>query len=310
MDRAAYHRSIFLDRRISPASDVASKAPVAPLVAELGSRAFPSPAYLFHIAHCGSTLLARALDDPAGPLVLREPMALRQLGVAAANGGADPGAVRLAAALYGRRSGAGTTLVKANVPVNWLIPDLLTLAPETPAILLYYPLETYLTAILRSGNHRGWVRFVTGELRPGVEAMAGPIAGLADAELAATLWLAQMRLYADVLARFPKTASLDADTLFDDPAAVLTAANRLLGRVDDPAAVAATVAGPIFSTYSKNPSVAFDNAARLAMRAATQQEVAAELAAAQRFLAQRLPSFPVPERLARPLAGQAPSLLG
>ena len=41
------------------------------------------------------------------------------------------------------------------------------------------------------------------------------------------------------------------------------------------------VAGPLFSTYSKNPEVPFDNAARLARRDALERSLAAELDQAQ-----------------------------
>ncbi len=309
MDRAAYHRSIFLDRRISPAADGELRRPVAELVAALGKQPLEPPGWIFHIAHCGSTLLARALDRPDGPLVLREPLALRQIGVAAAQGDALGPALRLAVALYGRADG-GRTAVKANVPVNFAAHALLAVAPEAPAILLYYPLEAYLLAILRSDNHRGWVRFITGELRPGIERWAGSLAALSDAELAAVLWLAQLRIYADLLARFPGARSLSADTLFDRPAETLAAAAALFGRADDPAWVAATVAGPVFATYSKNPGVAFDNATRLAMKARTAAALAGDLAAARRLIAARGREFPLPDALDRPLTGATVALLG
>src|SRR3954471_24465429 len=77
MDRAAYHRSIFLDRRISPAANGSMRVPVSALTGR--AEAAAPLGWVFHVAHCGSPLLARALDDPAANLVLREPLALRQL---------------------------------------------------------------------------------------------------------------------------------------------------------------------------------------------------------------------------------------
>src|SRR5688500_13065439 len=96
MDRAAYHRSIFLDGRISPAANQTMKIPVGALIDP--ARKPRTTGWIFHVAHCGSTLLARALDRPSGNLVLREPLALRQLALA-------PDAQRLAltAAMLSKR---------------------------------------------------------------------------------------------------------------------------------------------------------------------------------------------------------------
>ncbi len=299
MDRAAYHRSIFLDARISPASETAEMVPARDLPQPATVRA---PGWIFHVAHCGSTLLARALDDPGGEIVLREPLALRQLAVAGANGAPDPARLRSAAALYGRGYGDGGArpLVKANVPVNFIALDLLALDPAAPAILLHFPLAAYLAAILRGPNHRGWVRHISAELRPALELWAGP-AGDSDADLAARLWLAQHRVHAAALARFPNTRSLDAETLFARPRATVAAAHALFGRPVTDAALDAIVAGPLFATYSKQPGVAFDNNARLVRHAASAAALAPEITAAQRWVAARAADFPAAERLDKAL---------
>src|SRR5690349_292551 len=212
MDREAYRRSIFLDRRIQPAGP-AMQLPVAALTAALDAAApaATGPGWIFHIAHCGSTLLARALDLPARSLVLREPLALRQLAVdRTLSPSARQDRLRLAAALFGRRYRAeAPAIVKANVPVNFIAAEIMALAPAAPAIFLYFPLRPYLLAILRSEGHRTWVRNVTTQLQPAITAVAGDIAGLDIAERAAALWLAQLRLYAGMIAAFPNARSLD-----------------------------------------------------------------------------------------------------
>ena len=81
MDRAAYHRSIFLDTRISPASSRSMKLPVSALTGH--SAKGQATGWIFHVAHCGSTLLARALEAAESKIVLRGPFALRPLGVGA-----------------------------------------------------------------------------------------------------------------------------------------------------------------------------------------------------------------------------------
>jgi hypothetical protein len=298
MDRAAYQRSIFLDRRISPASETAFELPLAPLI-EWHARQRPVQpriGWIFHIAHCGSTLLARALDRRHHSLVLREPLALRQLALERMAG--DP-RLPLATAFLGRRYRAeAPTIVKANVPVNVIAGELLALAPEAPAIFLYFPLRTYLLAILRSEGHRGWVMNVTSQL-PGAPAGADVV------ERAAWLWLTQMQLYDAALTRFPGARSLHAEELFGAPRAVLDAAAAHFGMEIAAPELDAIVEGPLFTTYSKGPDQAFDNAMRLTQQAEAAARLGSELDRARRWAEQRT----VPARLGRPLAGASPDLL-
>jgi hypothetical protein len=299
MDRAAYHRSIFLDRRISVARDAAFEVSLAPLIAwrEEHQPRPPRTGWVFHIAHCGSTLLARALDLPDKSLVLREPLALRQLGVQRTS---DDPRLPLAAAFLGRRYQAGApAIVKANVPVNFIAAKLLALAPEAPAIFLYFPLRTYLLAILRSEGHCGWVMNVTSQL-PGAPTGGDVV------ERAAWLWLTQMQLYDAALARFPGARSLHAEELFGAPRTVLEAAAAHFGMEVEASELDAIVNGPLFATYSKGPGQPFDNAARLAQQAEAATRLGAELERARVWAAQRA----VPARLASPLAGESPDLLG
>ncbi|MEO7692065.1 MAG: hypothetical protein ABIS51_22460 [Sphingomonas sp.] len=274
MDRAAYHQSIFLDGRIIPAADQTMALPVAALT---GQRRAPAPtAWIFHMAHCGSTLLARALDDPAASLVLREPMALRQTALRP-----DTDRLALVLAMVGKRYRAvAPTLVKANVPVNFLLPRLTQADAGARAILLYLPLRAYLLAILRSDNHRTWLRNVTRQLA----AHLGDLSSLADGERAAALWLAQIQAFTRALETMPNARALDAETFFTDPLAVLKPAARHFGLpIEDPV-LEATVGGPLFTTYSKNPALAFDNAARIARRAEVERTIAPELAAAESWV--------------------------
>jgi hypothetical protein len=270
MDRAAYHRSIFLDARIQPPSEEVMQIPAAALAGRAGR---PAPtAWIFHVAHCGSTLLARALDTPGASLVLREPLALRQLALA-------PDAARLEvvlAMLSKRYRADAPTLVKANVPVNFLLPELARIEPEVSALFLYLDLPDYLLAILRNDGHRQWLRNVTGNLARHLP----DLAGRPDAERAAALWAAQMRAFAAAMTSWPAARSLDAEAFFAEPARYVALAAIQLGVPLSAAQIEAIVAGPLFATYSKNPELAFDNAARLARRRELEESLKPEIAQA------------------------------
>lgn len=274
MDREAYHRSIFLDGRISPAANQRMQVPAGALVDP--ARRPAATGWIFHVAHCGSTLLARALDRPSANLVLREPFALRQLAFHP-----DPGRLALTAAMLSKRyCGDLPTIVKANVPVNFLLPGLAALDARANAIFLYATLRDYVLAILRSDNHRDWLRRVTTDLR----AYLGDLSNLSDAERCAALWLAQMRAFTDAIAVMPNARALDCEMFFAEPGPVLGAAAAHLGVPMSEAQIGETVEGPLFATYSKNPEQPFDNEARLERRSALEGPLAEELAEARRWV--------------------------
>jgi hypothetical protein len=274
MDRAAYRRSIFLDRRISSASDSSARVPVKALGSS--SAALPT-GWIFHVAHCGSTLLARGLDElSSSNLVLREPLALRQLALSP-----DPERLKLALKLLSKRyPGTGATVIKANVPVNFLLDAIVDEDSSAPAILLYCGLTDYLLAILRSANHRAWLRNVTSQLKSAL----GDLSNLPDAELCAALWLAQMQRFAATIKRMPNARSLDAEHFFGNPHEALGAAAGHFGIETNQAAIEEVVSGPLFATYSKNPTQPFDNNARVERREALLVEISDELIAGQDWI--------------------------
>jgi hypothetical protein len=274
MDRAAYRRSIFLDGRISPAGNGSMRLPLGAFAASI-----PPPAptgWIFHVAHCGSTLLARALDRADANLVLREPLALRQVAVAP-----EDWRLALVAAMISKRYRADApTIVKANVPVNFLLPRISARAPGARAIFLHLGLRDYLLAILRDENHRAWLRRVTAELA----AFLAGIDELGDAERAASLWLAQMRAFAAAIENMPNARSLDAEAFFADPRHHLQLAAEHLEAAMPPEEIDALVEGPLFATYSKNPEVRFDNEARVARRREAERSMGKDLDLAQRWI--------------------------
>ena len=267
MDRAAYHRSIFLDRRIQAAgadetSGPLENAPVQPT------------AFIFHLAHCGSTLLARALDRLDGNLVLREPLALRQ---AALDGGIALD--RVLGSLSRRYRPGLMTLIKANVPVNFILPRLIAAVPDMRALFLHMPLEKWLAAVLRSPQHRNWVHQVSAAV--GLPPLPD------DSAAAGQLWLAQTDTFRAAMASLPASVSLDAVDFFDRPGRALLSSAAALGvemTEDESAQIAG---GPLFTHDAKRPAYAFDNAARKRREIGTRTAIAGEIATAKKWIEAR-----------------------
>lgn len=283
MDREAFRRSIFLDRRVQPADPfVHGVARPAVDRAFDGRTAFPS-GWIFHVAHCGSTLLANLLDQPDVSLVLREPPTLRQLGIERASSGAEDfqAGLRLARALTTRRFNADEqAVIKANVPVNFILPDLQGLISGEPAIALYLDWQDYLVAILRSEGHRQWVVRITQQLGPLISARLDEPIPDTLAGRAAALWLAQMVIFAELLNANPAAAALNANDLFARPLDVAKQCATHMGLVNfDPVRNA-----PLIRQYSKNPKQAFTNEERQKRFLDDQTRLAGELDIAERWL--------------------------
>lgn len=147
----------FLDERALQPHVEAYWAPM-PLVAPGStSGTGAAPDFIFHIGHCGSTLLSRLLHSWPELQVLREPLALRDI-ANSADADASPLATgdreHILRWLLARWSAPQRphqrVLVKATSTCNALIEPILGLCPDVRAILLDAPLETYLATIFKS----------------------------------------------------------------------------------------------------------------------------------------------------------------
>ncbi len=246
------------------------------------AQAIPKPAptgWIFHVAHCGSTLLARALDRLPTNLVLREPAALRQLALAP-----DQQRLALVMAMVSKRYRTDMpTIVKANVPVNFLLADLVAFDAHAPVIFMYLGLKDFVLATLRNERHRLWLKRVTSQL----SAYLGDYSAMSDAERTAALWLSQMHAFSAAIARLTNARSLDGEQFFAAPSHYLGLASRHLGVPMTSDEIEASVRGPLFATYSKIPEMPFTNETRLALRAALEPALASELGEARSWVEDR-----------------------
>lgn len=310
MTRETFQRSIFLDDRIVRASGQGFAVPFA----EVRGHDWPEPAkrpvgLIFHVAQCGSTLLARALDLPGRSLVLREPAALRRLGVdAGPDGAADPELLRFTLSMLGKRWAADErVIVKANVPVNFIARDVLALESGTRAILLYFPLTDYVAAVMRTEGHEKWVESIFAEMRLADSPCAAGAEPHTTAERAACLWFAQMKAF-EALAH-AGVRTLCATTLFERPAATIQAAAELFGMTIGEGEAEEIAGGELFETYSKNPALDYDPEVRSAREVEAKRRLAPQIAEAEAWARAARDRHGLPETLDPELLGEAPQLL-
>ncbi len=309
MTRESYARSIFTDRqRIVPAHPSGRGVDLNRLLERFDAEAIPARPlrFVFHLAHGGSTLLSRALDCPGRSLVIREPFPLRQL--AGERLSAVPGTMdmalwekrlRLVTALLGRRyRDSEPVVVKANVPVNFILPQLLALQEDSRSLLLYSGLQPYLVSVLKGPDHRRWVSNVIRQLEGGVRSIealsAVRVAELSAPEAAACLWLAQMYQYARLLETHAGVKSLDSDRFFDRPLESLRAAVEFYGLELSQAELEGIVAGELFTRHAKLPGQRYDNAVRKADMERHTRENRQDIEAGLRWAEKFLPGLDLP----------------
>ena len=275
MSRDSYAKSIFtLPKRIVTDGTDSWSIPFAEIMQLVESYPQKSalPGVIFQIAHCGSTLLSRALDRAGSSLVIRESFALRQFAATPVIQQAPAQLARqkaLAALwhLLGRQYQSNERVVlKANLPVNFSINEILVHAPDTAAILLYCSFEDYLIAVLKAAERQAWAKHVVQEMAAKIRVLKGFEAiqfdALTGAQAAAVLWGAQIVCYRQALARNQYLTALSSDTLFDNPKATIAAASRFLSVDLSESEVAEILAGDLFKQHAKLPQQSYSEAQR------------------------------------------------
>lgn len=323
MDRNAYHNTIFCDQRILAPSNEIVRIDFSRLYDFFCGRPPQETKlhYIFHIAHCGSTLLARAADIKDKNIVYREPSVLRQLGAEAASafyGAAPPAAwqqkLELSLALLNRRyTKDAPVIIKGNVPVNFMIPALLERSTDSPAILLYLSLENYLLAVLKSPNHRSWVATIFAELSSAVEVVMGFTVEQRDRlsipEAAGCLWMVQMAIFSQILQAYSNVRTLDAEIFYGEPENTLHQCFEFFQQSIDGSTISDIVKSDLFTRYSKDPRQAYDNNTRLAQREAIRDQLAGDIDKAREWVNQHTGQVALPLKLGKPLSNTVSLLL-
>jgi hypothetical protein len=249
LDRADHARATFITDEYLPAD-----RPFAELPRAAALDAFAAPPapihFVFHSAFCCSTLVAAALDRVGVATALKEPVILNDI-VGWRRRGAPPADVARALdgalTLLARPLAAGeAVVVKPSNVVASLSPVMLAMRPSAKALLLYAPIETFLTSIAKKGlDGRLWVRELFIGLRTdGIAQRLGfddrQFFGQTDLQIAAAGWLAQQAVFADLVAKLGpnRVTTIDSEALLDRPAEAMAALASFFGLPLDAAAIA------------------------------------------------------------------------
>ena len=268
LDAAQRREAAFLDDRALPPQAEGGWMPLDSLPTANTTSAFTEADAIFHIGHCGSTLLSRLLESWPEVEGLREPLPLRTLADAwdsllrPESRLSPTEATRLLQALWSRWSQTlaphKRSVVKATSSCNGLIEPLLSQQSTMRAILLDMPLRPYLTTLLKSpGSVHDAANAAAERLRNlHARGYGDGIAlhGLTLPQQCAMGWLAE-RLRFSAIAQGEHGARvlrMDFEDLLADPERDL---RRLAAHLQlDPAGVAEALASSAWGRYSKSQS--------------------------------------------------------
>jgi len=250
--------------------------------------------FIFHIGHCGSTLLTRMLDEVDGYFVLREPPLLRVLADAARQLGHPDCRMRpddwmdirnLLLALLSRTWRAHeTAVVKPQSHCNNIMKSLLDWVPQSRGILLYIDLESYLATMLRPKPREDTREFVAvrvTDFHRELDANFASRSELSEAEQTALIWLIQMYEFRQALSDpelGQRVMPLNFDDLLADPRSGLTKVCEFLGTPLSEAGSSAALAPRILHRYAKSPEVPLNAERRNEMLDEARHKYASEIA--------------------------------
>lgn len=247
-----------------------------------------SPGYIFHIGHCGSTLLSRLVSAASGTHALREPLPLRAIAIDQAYGRA---AMLGSAALHERLGlferawsrGASKTVVKATSVCTNLMDRV---GPATAMVFIYQQPEIHLAAVLAGDNAlpdlRGFAYYRYLRLQA-CNIDLPPLANLSVGELAALSLLAET--VDAIRARTQRaTLMLDFDELLRQPGPTVLDVCGHLELDTAPEKCEEAVDGPIMRTYSKAPEYPYGPQVRNDLIADSRARNGSEIAAGMKWI--------------------------
>jgi hypothetical protein len=290
IERQRYHDASFLDDRMIDAGTTGFWTGLDTLPAPPATRAAH---WLFHIGHCGSTLLSRLLPAVCPLLPVREPPPLRTLAEGLRLLGEPTSRLRprewdrlfrALASLYSRTyAPGGAALVKPSSDCINLVAAALEIHPDSRGILIYQSLDTYLATMLIGPEPRPDIEGHAVTRLMDLHAYLGDRESLRLYELTpvqrvVVSWLAGVAgLYTACCHGGSRLRTLDFDTFIEDPSAGISGLAEFLGMAADEGRIIAATRGPLMQTYAKAPEHRYSASDRAQQLAANRRRSAREI---------------------------------
>lgn len=226
--REAHQAATFLtDEHLSKTDDFVA----VPRSAIDRSAFSPAPLhFVFHSAYCCSTLVARMFDLEGTAMGLKEPVLLNDM-VGWRRRGADTqklaDVLDVSLALLSRPFGNDRHVVlKPSSIVSAIAPAMLGIRPNAKALLLYAPIEDFLSSIAVKGLWgRQWVRIsLIGQAKDNALShrfSTEQLLELTDLQAAGLGWLSHLAIFSRMQAKYgsDRVAICDSVSLLKDPLA-------------------------------------------------------------------------------------------
>lgn len=267
----------FLDQRVLKPATRGSWVPWADVAASVrGMSTAKLPSLIFHVGHCGSTLLSRLLAFAEDTQSLREPLPLRTLAQDLADSHDGRSfldrqqrleRLRILLGLWGR--GKRHTVIKATSICSDLLPEIDLLEAGARSVFVYNRPEVHVATLLAGQNAfvdlRGFAQLRLQRLQRAT-GLDMELSQLSLAQLAVVSWLSESVSIAASLENLAgRVKLLEFESLLQKPAETLA---NLFTHLDIPAdneVVEKAVQSPVLQTYSKAPEHRYNADTRAAI---------------------------------------------
>ncbi len=290
LGRDQFLEAAFLDQRVLQRQTRRAWFGFAQIGRALGDTPCDAPThFIFHIGHCGSTLLSRLLAE-CGGLPIREPLPLRTL--AEVKMTLECPWSRWSPVTFDERlgllvrlwaRGRESRVVKATSFCNDLAGPILRARPQARAILCHASPRAHLANLLAGANSRVDLMSMAPMRLERLQARLGEPPGrlyeMPPGVVAAMSWACEMASLASLEAPGDRVLDVDFDRFLADlPAGLARLAKHVLPAAG-PDVVAAAAGSPAVGQYSKAPEHAYDAGLRRRVLADAESRFAGELRA-------------------------------